>query len=110
MNWILPILGCVVAGAVGGALVSVGRAAWERAAIHTRLPQSGNRQVKTATLIDKHFRPLLVADLTISERKFPIHVRADLQRAISRLFRDGTTISRFCGVQQEYNFEGISFV
>ena len=60
------------------------------------------------TLIKAHFHPTPVDNLTISERRFPFRVRADLQRAIDRLFGDKTTISHFCGVRKEYSHEGIT--
>jgi hypothetical protein len=61
-----------------------------------------------ATVIRAHFSPTLLADITISEREFPFRVRADLQRAIDRLFDSGTTIRHFCGVRKEQSFEGLT--
>ena len=46
--------------------------------------------------------------MNISERQFPFRVRADLQRAIDRLFGSKTTIRHFCGVRKEYRHEGIT--
>ena len=48
-------------------------------------------------------------DITISERKFPFRVRADLQLAIDRLFSADTRIRYFCGVQKENSYEGLTF-
>lgn len=59
-------------------------------------------------LIQAHFRPIPLDNLTISERRFPFRVRADLQRAIDRLFGEKTTVAHFCGVRKEYSHEGIS--
>ena len=61
-----------------------------------------------STLIQSHFAPTPVENITISERQFPFRVRADLQRAIDRLFASGTTIRHFCGVRKEYSHEGIT--
>src|SRR5947209_10010472 len=52
-------------------------------------------------LLARHFRPAPLDDLTISERRFPFRVRADLQRAIDQLFSAATVISHFCGVRKE---------
>jgi hypothetical protein len=60
-------------------------------------------------LLESHFRPATQKDLTVSERRFPIRVRADLQRAIDHLFVAETTISHFCGVQKEYAHDELSF-
>jgi cell division protease FtsH len=67
------------------------------------------RKVQIHTLIQSHFDPTPVADLTITEREFPHRVRADLQRAVDRVFAGETTISFFCGVRKTHTFEGISF-
>lgn len=45
--------------------------------------------------------------LSVAERKFPFRVRADLQRAIEQLLRDGEGVVRFCGVRKPYSHEGI---
>ena len=60
-------------------------------------------------LAQSHFAPTPLENITISERKFPFRVRADLQRAIDRLFRSGTIVAHFCGVRREYSHEGITF-
>ena len=58
-------------------------------------------------LIRSHFHPTPLDDITISERRFPFRVRADLQRAIDRLFAAETSITHFCGVRKEYAYEGV---
>lgn len=45
------------------------------------------------SLLTSHFQPVFIENVTISERKFPFRVRADLQRAINRLFSDETKLS-----------------
>jgi cell division protease FtsH len=61
-----------------------------------------------ATLIERHFAPTSLEQLTISERQFPFRVRADLQRALDRLFDKEVAIRHFCGVRKEYSHEGIT--
>ena len=61
-----------------------------------------------ATIIRAHFAPTKLQNITISERKFPFRVRADLQRAIDRLFGSGTVIRHFCGVRKEYSHEELT--
>jgi hypothetical protein len=60
-------------------------------------------------LIENHFRPVATDNITISERRFPFRVRADLQRAMDRLFAAGTTVTYFCGVEKEYCGDGLKF-
>lgn len=60
-------------------------------------------------LLKAHFFPLPLGQLTISERQFPFRVRADLQRAIDRLFGETTSIAHFCGVNREYSHEDLVF-
>lgn len=67
-----------------------------------------DKPTRIADLIRSHFQPNSVSQVTISERRFPFRVRADLQRAIDRLFEDETRICHFCGVRKEYSHEGVS--
>jgi AAA+ superfamily predicted ATPase len=60
-------------------------------------------------LVEEHFRPIPLGSLTISERQFPHRVRADLQRAIDRLFDGDVEIRRFCGIRKEYAHDGVGF-
>jgi tetratricopeptide (TPR) repeat protein len=67
------------------------------------------RRTRISLLLSEHFDPLPLADLAITERQFPFRVRADLQRAVDRLFDQSTRIEQFCGVKKEYSYEGVSF-
>lgn len=67
------------------------------------------QQALVSEMLRRHFAPLDFPDLSISERKFPFRVRADLQRSIDRLFGGDTAVLGFCGVQKEYAYEGIDF-
>lgn len=68
----------------------------------TRTRSKRRRQPRAADLIVRHFKPLSLADVTISSRTFPYRVRADLQRAIERVF-DAASVVRFTGVHKEYS-------
>jgi cell division protease FtsH len=68
---------------------------------------SGNNKI-VSDLLKKHFAPIPLEDIAISEREFPYRVRADLQRAIDRSFANGTTIEHFCGVKKEYTHQGLT--
>ena len=61
-----------------------------------------------SSLLRKHYHPVKLDDITIAERQFPYRVRADLQRAIDRLFGEETRILHFCGVRKEFSHEGIT--
>jgi cell division protease FtsH len=67
------------------------------------------RRTRISLLLSEHFDPLPVIDLAITERQFPYRVRADLQRAVDRLFDQSTRIEYFCGVKKEHSYEGVSF-
>ena len=67
------------------------------------------RKPQIHALIQSHFDPTPVEDLTITERQFPLRVRADLQRAVDRVIRGEVAVSFFCGVRKTHAFEGISF-
>jgi cell division protease FtsH len=67
------------------------------------------RKPQIHALIQSHFDPTPVEDLTITERQFPLRVRADLQRAVDQVFRGEVAVSFFCGVRKTHAFEGISF-
>ncbi|WP_417388823.1 AAA family ATPase [Gimesia sp.] len=61
-----------------------------------------------APLIVQHFKPLPTSEITITERTFPLRVRADLQIAIDQLFGEGITVRHFCGVRGEYGQQEVS--
>jgi hypothetical protein len=94
---------CAGSGACGclrGALLA---ARWRK---RTRLAD-GRKLIRS--LLEGHFGPVPPDDLTIAERRFPFRVRADLQRAIDRLFTSEAAILHFCGVRKEHAYEGINF-
>lgn len=61
-----------------------------------------------SAMMASHFAPTSIQNITISERQFPFRVRADLQRAIDRLFSADAKIDHFSGVRKEYSHEGMS--
>lgn len=67
-----------------------------------------HRRPEIAGFIGAHLHPTPIDRVMISERRFPYRVRADLQRALDRLFADRAAVCRFCGVRQEYSHEGLS--
>jgi len=103
MSLLISALGFVLGLAVGAVVVVV-IVARKFAAI----TDSANAESDIRDLIQQHFHPVPVDNITISERRFPLRVRADLQLAINRLFGAGTTVSHFCGVRKEYSHGGVS--
>jgi cell division protease FtsH len=103
MDWGSALIG----GAATVCLGAISRAIpqWKRQGQPTSLD---NRPL-IRPLIENHFRPVATDNITISERKFPFRVRADLQRAIDRLFAAGITVSYFCGVEKDYCGDGLKF-
>ncbi|MDP6558330.1 MAG: AAA family ATPase [Pirellulaceae bacterium] len=59
--------------------------------------------------LKKHFRPTSLDSLTVTERQFPTHIRADLQHGVDEFLQDATVCS-FHGVQsQMHGFGGVDF-
>jgi cell division protease FtsH len=100
MDQILSVVGWLLLGTVLGAGIGV----W------VTLRRSRGRKNRSAisTLIQSHMHPTPLDNITISERRFPFRVRADLQRAIDRLFGENITVCHFCGMRKEYSHEGIT--
>lgn len=100
LGWLL--LGLIVGGAVSY-FVATGRFAhWLG-----RGRDSGASATSVAPLLQAHFRPVSITDITVTERKFPFRVRADLQRSLDSLFQEGIAVHHFFGVRKEYSHEGI---
>jgi AAA+ superfamily predicted ATPase len=102
MGWLGTIFAYAATACVGAlaAAAVLPRTLWQRRRL-------GGRPL-LRPLIESHFRPAPLEDLAIAERKFPLRVRADLQRAIDRLFVAGTQICHFGGIQKEDCYEGLS--
>jgi cell division protease FtsH len=56
----------------------------------------------------QHFRHQRLEQLTVSERQFPAHIRADLQRALDE-FLTKVEVHSFFGVYTEMGFGGVDF-
>lgn len=103
MAWYWSLLACVLAALAGAGVGIWGRHFWSK----RHRTDDGRKLIRA--LLETHFRPTLLDNLTISERKFPFRVRADLQRTINHLFSSAATITNFCGVRKDHASEGLNF-
>ncbi|MDB5336580.1 MAG: ftsH3 2 [Planctomycetaceae bacterium] len=71
-------------------------------------PMMPERKTVISQLLLAHFDPIALDQLTITERAFPLRVRADLQRAIETL-TDQMKVLHFCGVRKQYAHQGVNF-
>ena len=76
----------VVIGAILCTPAAIGYRNWRR-----------NRRRCLSWLLKDHFAPMPLDRLTVTQRKFSAHIRAELQRAMSN-FTKGVTIRAFTGV------------
>ncbi|QDT22646.1 AAA family ATPase [Gimesia chilikensis] len=93
-------VGWLFVGLIFGAGVAVGLMAWLR---QRRTPAD-----TVAPLIVRHFAPLPTSEIVITERVFPLRVRADLQMAIDQLLNSDLKIRHFCGVRDEYHHQEVT--
>ena len=110
MSGVWTVVACTLAsciGAIVGGVVALRKRAYDVVWFWHRQEHHGRSLIRL--LIEAHFQPTSPDNITISERKFPFRVRADLQRAIDGLFVAETSISYFCGVEKEYCHEGLKF-
>jgi cell division protease FtsH len=89
-----------------GLLLGIGITFYSRRFFNRATIDSDSKSV--VALLESHFHPVAVDNVSISERKFPYRVRADLQRAIDQLFNESNKIIHFCGVRSEFSHEGVS--
>lgn len=59
-------------------------------------------------MLEAHFQSTALDKITVSERRFPFRVRADLQNALDGLLAD-YVIRHFYGVRKEYASDGLNF-
>ncbi|HEV8071920.1 MAG TPA: tetratricopeptide repeat protein [Planctomycetaceae bacterium] len=81
------------------------------AALSEQVAESGQTATRPSFIYDllkAHFSPAPLDSLTITERRFPGRVRADLQRAIDSLFEQ-MTVLHFTGVRKQYAHSGVNF-
>ena len=100
----MEYLGWILFALAVGAAIGVSINMWIASRRAARSTKSGD----VSELLKRHFHPVPMDDITISERQFPFRVRADLQRAIDRLFGDATRTRHFCGVRCEYARDGVT--
>jgi cell division protease FtsH len=62
--------------------------------------EDGSPQL-VAPLLTAHFKPTTASDITITERRFPFRMRADLQRTIDKVFGGEIAVKHFFGVRTE---------
>jgi cell division protease FtsH len=65
------------------------------------------RKTLIRSLLQTHFEPHALDELSVTERCFPFRVRADLQLAIDRLF-EKIPVHHFCGVRK-LSAQGVNF-
>ncbi len=70
--------------------------------------RGGGPRATVAAMLQRHFQPLSLKEITIAQRQFPFRVRADLQRAMDRLFSGDVRIVHFCGARREYSHEPLT--
>lgn len=99
MGWFWSVVACGITACLGAAVGYRFR--------FRKLRQDGRRLIRP--LLESHFHPVTPENITISERKFPFRVRADLQRAIHGLFSADTKVCYFCGIHREYSPESPTF-
>jgi hypothetical protein len=66
--------------------------------------QRGRKGTLISDLLVRHFGKTRLDELSISERVFPLELRADLQRAIDRGIATEPGLKRFCGLSQTLLF------
>ncbi len=60
-------------------------------------------------LLESHFAPLALQRLSITERRFPNRVRADVQRALDDIGQH-FTVRQFHGIGKRYVHDGVNFM
>lgn len=97
IDWLI----CGIAVGIVGSFF--GKKLWRRL-LHGKTTE----QTPISELVKKHFHPLPIDDISISERQFPFRVRADLQRTIDKLFGAETKVLHFCGIRNEYGHGSVT--
>jgi hypothetical protein len=96
MDWLADLslavlaIGAIAAGAV-----------WLR----QQQRQRRARESSVQSVLEGHFAPRALAELTVIGRVFPLRVRADLQRELEA-FAQGARVERFLGAKQQYSGMG----
>ncbi|CAD74479.1 cell division protein FtsH homolog [Rhodopirellula baltica SH 1] len=90
-----------------GLLLGLGLARMFQFLSFTGLSHCGSDAIEGATLpvaslLKSHFSPTTMSEITITERRFPFRMRADIQRTIDDVFGKDIVIKHFFGVRNEY--------
>src|SRR5947209_307846 len=67
------------------------------------------RKNRIHPLIQAHFKPVPLDRLSLTERRFPHRVRADLQRAVEDILGGPTKVFGSYGLFKHYDHQGIDF-
>ncbi len=67
------------------------------------------RASEISRLLRQHFAPEPLDNLTVTERTFPLRVRADLQKAVEQLLAERKRVVHFCGVRPSFAHEQLDF-
>src|SRR5687768_8744083 len=105
MEWYETALVALIAALVGAASGILLALRWR--VLQSLVLLAGRKPIRP--LLEAHFRPATLDDLTVSERRFPFRARADLQRALDGLCGSTATVTRFCGVRKDHDTDGLSF-
>ncbi|MCP3979473.1 MAG: AAA family ATPase [bacterium] len=73
--------------------------------------EDGRERRSIPALLHKHLGPQGIAEIVITEREFPFHVRADLQHALDEVIGTDIETKHFSGVRKRYcsPMEGLGF-
>lgn len=94
METILAYLAVALVGALLGAVV-------------TRLITTRTGESSIPRSLQQHFSPTSLGELLITERQFPLHMRADIQRALeSLLAAEAYLVERLTGVRTQMSYFG----
>jgi cell division protease FtsH len=66
------------------------------------------KQHQLARRLKAHFSPAMLDQLVIAERKFPGHMRADLQRGVDELFKSSSSLAHFTGIGVQHIGQTVS--
>lgn len=94
LEWLIG--GSALVGAAAGGMVA--RVLARRGGDHS--------PTAVSKILLAHFKSIPLDEITIATRKFPLRVRADLQKGVDRALGQQVTIHYFCGLRKEYSHEG----
>ncbi|MFO0912718.1 MAG: ATP-binding protein [Pirellulales bacterium] len=97
MSEVIRYLFAFVAGAV---CVAFGSQQWNRRrSVRRWMPH----------VLRQHFRTRDLEMLLVAERRFPLHMRGEIDRALRQTFENEATLLQCLGIKKEYSFAEVSF-